>query len=333
LGAVPRIWEKLKAALEAGFAAEPDQQRRVALARALALALEVVRCEQAGEAVPPERRRARERADAEVFAGVRERLGLDRVEYLISGAAPIAAEVLEFFAALGLPICEVWGMSEASLIATINPRDKIRIGTVGTALPGIELSLAADGELLVRGPTIMRGYRGDPRRTAEAIDAEGWLHSGDIAEIDADGYVTIVDRKKELIINAGGKNMSPSNIENRLKAACPLIGSAVAIGDRRPYNTALIVLDPMAAAAFAAAHGLPASSSSALAEHPAVRAEVLAGVERANASLSRVEQIKRHKVLSEEWQPGGDELTPTMKLRRRPIAEKYAAEIDEMYAS
>ncbi len=194
-GAVPRIWEKLKAALEAGFAAEPDEQRRAAVARSLQQALELVRAQQAGEPVAEELRAACARADAEIFSGVRARLGLDEVRYLLSGAAPIAAEVLEFFAALGLPICEVWGMSETSLIATINPREAIRIGTVGLPLPGVELSLADDGELLVRGSTIMRGYRKDPERTAEAIDSDGWLHTGDIAELDADGYVRIVDRK------------------------------------------------------------------------------------------------------------------------------------------
>jgi long-subunit acyl-CoA synthetase (AMP-forming) len=332
-GAVPRVWEKLKAALEAGFAAEPDAQRRAAVAAALARSLELVRAEQAGEPVAAELRAACALADAEIFAQLRAQLGLDEVGYLASGAAPIAPEVLEFFAALGLPICELWGMSETSLIATINPLDAIRIGTVGVALPGVELSLADDGELLVRGPTVMRGYRKDPVRTAEAIDADGWLHTGDIAVIDADGYVTIVDRKKELIINSAGKNMSPANIENKLKAACSLIGSAVAIGDRRPYNTALIVLDPVAAASFAAAHGLAAATPAELAAEPAIEAEVAAGVERANASLSRVEQIKRHTLLAEEWLPGGEELTPTMKLRRKPIAEKYAAAIDAMYAA
>ncbi len=330
-GGVPRIWEKLKAALEAGFAAEPDEQRRAATAGALERALALVRAEQAGEPVASELRAACERADAEIFSKLRAQLGLDQVSSLISGAAPIAAEVLEFFAALGLPIVEVWGMSETSLIATINPRDAIRIGTVGVPLPGVELSLGDDGELLVRGPIVMRGYRNDPERTAEAIDSQGWLHTGDIAEIDADGYVRIVDRKKELIINSAGKNMSPANIENKLKAACPLIGSAIAIGDRRPYNTALIVLDPVAAASFAAAHGLVDRTSAELVAEPAIEAEVQAGVERANASLSRVEQIKRHTLLAEEWQPGGEELTPTMKLRRKPIAAKYAAAIDAMY--
>ncbi len=332
-GAVPRVWEKLKAALEAGFAAEPDEQRRAAVARSLEQALALVRAEQAGEPVAAELRAACAQADAEIFSKLRVQLGLDQVRYLASGAAPIAPEVLEFFTALGLPICELWGMTETSLIATINPLDAIRIGTVGLPLPGVELSLADDGELLVRGPTIMRGYRKDPERTAEAIDAEGWLHTGDIAEIDGDGYVRIVDRKKELIINSAGKNMSPANIENKIKAGCALIGSAIAIGDRRPYNTALIVLDPLAVASFAAAHGLTAASPSELIAEPSIQAEIQAGIERANASLSRVEQIKRHTLLSEEWQPGGEELTPTMKLRRKPIAAKYAAAIDAMYAA
>lgn len=296
-GAVPRIWEKLKAALEAqGFAdpgALPDSVRAV----------------------------------------IRTKLGLDGCDTLISGSAPIAPEVLEFFSALGLPILEGWGLTETTAFVTINPREQTRIGTVGPALPGVEIVLAEDGELLVRGPMVMRGYRKDPEKTAETIDADGWLHTGDIGEIDQDGYVKIVDRKKELIINAAGKNMSPANIESTLKGACPLIGIAVAIGDRRSYNTALIVLDPDAAAAFAVANGLSDAGLEALAADPAVQGEVLAGIERANAKLSRVEQIKRHTILPHDWAPGGDELTPTMKLRRKPIAEKYAATIDLMYAT
>jgi len=218
------------------------------------------------------------------------------------------------------------------LIATANPKDAIRIGTVGKPLPGVEVTLAADGELLVRGPTIMRGYLKDAEKTAETIDAEGWLHTGDVGEIDADGYVRIVDRKKELIINAAGKNMSPANIEAALKSAHPLIGQAVAIGDRRPYNTALIVLDPDACAAFASEHGIEGSAPTVLARDERVCAAVDAAVANANTHLSRVEQIKRHTILPCDWEPGGDELTPTMKLKRRPIAEKYAAEIEALYA-
>jgi len=294
-GGVPRVWEKLKAALEAGGITDPGTL--------------------------PESQRA----------AIRTQLGLDQAESLGSGAAPIAPEVLEFFAALGLPICEVWGMSETTLIATANPKDAIRIGTVGKPLPGVEVTLAADGELLVRGPTIMRGYLKDAEKTAETIDAEGWLHTGDVGEIDADGYVRIVDRKKELIINAAGKNMSPANIEAALKSAHPLIGQAVAIGDRRPYNTALIVLDPDACAAFASEHGIEGSAPTVLARDERVCAAVDAAVANANTHLSRVEQIKRHTILPCDWEPGGDELTPTMKLKRKPIAEKYAAEIDAMY--
>ena len=236
----------------------------------------------------------------------------------VSAAAPVAPEVLEYFADLGLPICELWGMSETSCCATINPPGDIRIGTVGPVLPGLEVKLADDGELLFRGPTVMRGYRNQARKTAEAIDADGWLHTGDVASIDPDGYVTIIDRKKELIINAAGKNMSPANIEQVLKASHPLIGQAIVIGDRRPYNVALIVLDPDTKAAFG--------------EQDGVHLAVAQAVEQANARLSRVEQIKRYEILDQEWLPGGDELTPTMKLKRRPISEKYAEVIERLYS-
>ena len=234
--------------------------------------------------------------------------------------------------ALGLPICELWGMSETSSCATCNPRDRIKLGTVGPPIDGVELRLEEDGELLVRGAIVMAGYRNDPQRTAEAIDPGGWLRTGDVASIDADGYVSIVDRKKELIINAAGKNMSPANIEARLKAAHPPIGQAVAIGDRRPYNVALLVLDPDAAAAFASEHGLADASAPTLARHPLVHEAAAKAVEDANRHLSRVERIKRWTILDADWEPGGDELTPTMKLRRRPIAAKYAAEIEALYA-
>ena len=252
-------------------------------------------------------------------AGVRAQLGLDQAQWLISGAAPIPREVLEYFNALGLPICEVWGMSELSCFATMNPPDDIRIGTVGKAMPGVELKLLDDGELLVRGPIVMRGYRKDPEKTAEAIDADGWMHTGDVATIDDDGYVTIVDRKKELIINAAGKNMSPANIEQKLKASSPLIGQAICIGDVRPYNVALLVLDPDVGAQWAQQHGLAERLGRGAGTGP--RRARRGGPRRraANAQLSRVEQIKRFTILPVDWVPGGDELTPTMKLKRKPI--------------
>jgi long-chain acyl-CoA synthetase len=295
-GAVPRVWEKIKAGLEAKGITDPTA------------------------------------LDDATKAFLLQVLGLDQVRWSVSGAAPIAPEVLQFFLDLGLPICELWGMSEISCCGTINPQDDIRIGTVGKVLPGLEVKLADDGELLFRGPTLMKGYRNQPERTAEAIDADGWLHTGDVATIDDDGYVTIVDRKKELIINAAGKNMSPANIEQVIKASHPLIGQAVVVGDRRPYNIALLVLDPDACAAYAEKAGLADGSAAALSQDPDVLAVVAGAVEQANARLSRVEQVKRYKILPTDWLPGGDELTPTMKLKRKPIDAKYAAVIEELYA-
>ena len=336
-GAVPRVWEKIKAALEARFATEPDEERRRAVQWAIDTGVRKVRAEQAainGHGPGPDAALLAEyaRADELVLAKIRHQLGLDEVNWSVSGAAPTPVDVLEFFAAIGLPICELWGMSELSCCATVNPPDRIKIGTVGVALPGVELAIADDGELLCRGPLVMRGYRNEPAKTAEAIDGDGWLHTGDVATIDAEGYVRIVDRKKELIINSAGKNMSPANIESRLKGASPLIGQAVAVGDRRPYNVALIVLDPDGCAAFAARAGLADASPAALCDDASVAAAVAAAVEEANAGLSRVEQIKSFRILPVDWVPGGDELTPTMKLKRRPIAEKYAAEIEALYA-
>jgi len=252
---------------------------------------------------------------------------LDRAETAVVGSAPVSPEVIEFFWALGVPLCELYGMSEI-LAATVNPIDAVRIGTVGRPVPGIELRLADDGEVLLRGPSMMLGYRNLPDQTAETIDAQGWLHSGDIGELDEDGYLRIIGRKREMIINVAGHNMSPANVEARLKASSPLIGQAVCIGDARPYNVALLVLDPDAAAAFASLHGLPGAS---LRSDRRVLDEVAAGVARANARLSLEEQIQRWTLLDCQWLPGGDELTPTMKLQRRPIAVKYAVEIEALY--
>ena len=330
-GGVPRVWEKLKAALEAGIEADPDEQTRALTRGAIELGLRKIRAEQAGEPVAPALAEACERAEREVYSKIRAKLGLERCEWYMIGAAPCPLEVLEFFAAIGIPICEVWGMSELTSIATLVPPERLKLGTVGPPIPGVEIRLDSDGEIIVRGDTVMAGYRNQPEKTAEAIDADGWLRTGDVGQIDEDGYLKIIDRKKELIINAAGKNMSPANIEQQLKIGSPLIGQAMAIGDRRPYNVALIVLDPDACAALAPRHGLSDASLEAMSREPVVLAEVAAGVERANSHLSRVEQIKRFEVLPCDWPPAGDELTPTMKLKRRPIAAKYAAEIDALY--
>ena len=267
-----------------------------------------------------------------MFSNLRAVLGLDEAASVNVGAAPTPLEVLEFFHAIGIPIGELWGMSETCGVVTINPPGRVKLGTVGPPAPGWEVRLADDGEIQVRGDAKMVGYRNQPDKTAETMDSEGWLSTGDIGALDEDGYLKIVDRKKELIINAAGKNMSPANIEAKLKAASPLIGQAVAIGDRRPYNVALIVLDPDFAPAWAAKNGLEGKSIAELAEEEAAVAAIQAGVDEANARMARVEQIKKFTVLGTEWAPGGDELTPTMKLKRRPIDEKYAEEIEALYA-
>ncbi len=329
--AVPRIWEKLKAGLETMLAGMPAEQRE-RTEGALAKAVEKVRLEQREEPVPAELAHEVAAADAEIFAGLRQMLGFDEVRAVNVGAAPTPVEVLEFFHAIGIPLSELWGMSETCGAGAVNPPERIKIGTVGPAAPGVELKLAPDGEVLARGEVVMLGYRNAPEKTAEAIDSEGWMHTGDIGQIDADGYLKIVDRKKELLINAAGKNMSPANIEAAIKTASPLIGQACAIGDGRPYNTALIVLDSDFAPMWGAQNGLEGVELEKLGAEPALLAAVQAAVDSANDKLARVEQIKRFTVLANDWLPGGEELTPTMKLKRKPISARYGAEIEAMYA-
>jgi long-subunit acyl-CoA synthetase (AMP-forming) len=327
--AVPRIWEKLKAGLETQLHGLPEEQREPAL-QGLDAAIRKLRLEQAGDEVPDELEAAVAKADEELFSKLRTALGLDELIAVNAGAAPTPLEVLEFFHALGIPVGELWGMSETCGVATLNPPDAVRLGTVGPPVPGVELRLAEDGEVMVKGDMVMPGYRNLPEKTAGTFE-DGWLLTGDIGELDEDGYLRIVDRKKELIINAAGKNMSPANIEAKLKTASPLIGQCIAIGDRRPFNTALIVLDPDFAPAWAQENGLGEVPMAELARQEKLIAAVQEGVDEANSKLSRVEQIKKFTILEEEWAPGGDELTPTMKLKRRPIAEKYDRQIEDLY--
>jgi long-subunit acyl-CoA synthetase (AMP-forming) len=300
---VPRIFEKVKAGLEAKLAAAPPEAKEQA-DKAIGAALQKVRLEQAGQPVPEALAQAVAQADAAMFTHLRTALGLDQLKAVNVGAAPTPVEVLEFFHAIGIPVAELWGMSETCGYGTVNPPDRIKIGTVGPPSPGAEIKLAEDGEVLVRGGFVMRGYRGLDDKTREALDDEGWLHTGDIGELDEDGYLSIVDRKKELIINAAGKNMSPANIEAQLKSAGPLIGQAAVIGDRRPYNTALIVLDADGAPAYAAKAGVGEGASlEELAQDERIRAAVEAEVEQANAKLARVEQVKRFHIVEGDWAP------------------------------
>jgi len=328
--AVPRIWEKLKAGLETMLAGQPDEQREKAHG-AIDAAIKRVRLEQRGEPVPEELAAAVAAADEQMFSGLRKMLGFSEIKAVNVGAAPTPVEVIEFFHAIGVPLAELWGMSETCGAGTVNPPDKIKIGTVGPPSPGVEIKLGEDGEVLMRGDMVMLGYRNQPEKTAETI-VDGWLHTGDIGQFDEDGYLKIVDRKKEIIINAAGKNMSPANIEASIKSSSPLIGQAVCIGDARSYNTALIVLDADFAPAWAEKQGIEDRSLEALADNEAVRAAVQEGVDVGNAKLARVEQIKKFTIVSGDWLPGGDELTPTMKLKRKPIDAKYHDAIEAMYS-
>ena len=329
--AVPRIWEKLKAGLEAMVEGEQDAERKRALKWAIELGHKKVQLEQSGKQVSDELAQEHAKADGMVLSKLREQLGLDQLEAVYVGAAPTPMAVLEFFHAIGVPVAELWGLSESCGSGTVNLPDAIKLGTVGQVAPNMELKLGDDGEVLIRGPQIMKGYRNMPEKTEEAIDSEGWLHTGDIGELDDDGYLKIVDRKKELIINAAGKNISPANLESKLKAH-PLIGTACVIGDGKPFLSALIVLDADIAPVWATGQGIEDTSLDALAGDDAVRAEVQRGVDDVNSQVSNVEGIKKFTILGTDWLPGGDELTPTMKLKRKPIGQKYADQIDAMYA-
>jgi len=332
-GAVPRVWEKLKAGIEFAVSHEEDDAKRQAMEWAMSVAAKRSAALLTGEPMSDEVAAEWAKADELVLSQLRGRLGFGELRWALSGAAPIPKETLAFYSGIGIPLAELWGMSELSCAATvIHPREA-RLGAVGKLLPGLEGKIADDGEYLVRGPLVMKGYRKEPAKTAEAIDEYGWLHTGDICEVDADGYVRIVDRKKELIINAAGKNMSPANIENTILAACDMVGVMIAIGDGRPYNTALLVFDADSVGPYAAQHGLADASPEALAADPEVVARIAAGVAAGNAKLSRVEQIKRFRILPALWEPGGDEITLTMKLKRKPIMTKYAGEIEQLYST
>jgi long-subunit acyl-CoA synthetase (AMP-forming) len=329
--APPRLLEKAKAEVLARAARNPDPARGAAIRSAIELGIEGFRASHEGRELEPSRALELARL-APVLAEIRTKLGFDAMRRCSVGSAPVPARVHEFVNAIGVPLYEGYGLSETAGSVSVNRPGANRIGTVGRAMPGFEVKLAGDGELLVKGAAVMRGYRNSPELTAAAFDSEGWFLTGDIAEIE-DGFIKIVDRKKELIINANGKNMSPTNIEASLKAASPLIGQACCVGDQRPYNVALIVLDLDAVGAVASRFGLESPTLEAATSSAAVRAAIDSAVSEANQHLSRVEQIKKFALLPVEWEPDGDELTPTMKLKRRAIATKYAADIELLYAA
>ncbi len=325
--AVPRVWEKLAAALQAGIAAQPEQAAQ--LQPALDIGWQLSELSARGQPVPPPLSEAVPKVQPALQA-VLSKLGLDMCKFAGTGAAPIPFDVLKFWRSLLLPITEVWGLSETTGGATWT-RDRPKIGTVGPALPGVEIKLADDGEVLVRGGNVFRGYLNAPEKTAEVMLPDDWFATGDIGTIDDDGYLTIIDRKKELIITSGGKNVSPANLEAKLKEI-PLIGQACVVGDGRKYLSALLVLDPDATSAWAKQHGIEATHLADLADHPDVRSAVDSGVAKANAHFSQAEAIKRWAVLGEEWLPDSEVLTPTMKLKRRGVLRHYEHVIEALYA-
>ena len=326
---VPRVWEKLYAGVNAALAANPEGAKAFAggLAAAEGLADKIA----AGTAT------AEEAAtfaflDEAAFQRVKGMLGLDQAKVCISGAAPLPAEVMSWFRTIGVPLSEGYGMSETT--AVLSWSHLAKPGHVGRAVPGVEMKLGDDGEVLARGGNMFEGYLDAPDKTAEAIDSDGWVHTGDIGEIDEDGYLRIVDRKKELIITAGGKNISPANLEAALKGI-PLVGQACAVGEKRPFVSALVVLDPDSAKAWAAAHGLEgeAATLAAMATNPDVVAEIEAGLADAMSTFNNAEAVKKVKVLGDEWLPDTELLTPTSKLKRRGILSHFEADIDALYSS
>jgi long-chain acyl-CoA synthetase len=324
---VPRVWEKLRAGLLAALGADPDRLAQFEDGVAAAMPISQAR---SLSAATDEQEATWQFLDEVAFEPVRRTLGLDELFCAVSGAAPIPPDLLAWFRAIGVPLSEIYGLSESS-----GPlawaRRRVKPGTIGPPIPGCEVRLLDDGEILCRGGNVFAGYLGDPVRTAETLDADGWLHTGDIGELDDEGYLRVIDRKKELIITAGGKNISPANLEAKLKLV-PLIGQACVVGDRRPFVAALLVLDPDQAVAYAEREGIEFASMAELAGDRRVHDVVAAGVDEAMRDFNHAEQIKKFVILGDEWVPDSDELTPTSKLKRRTIEQKYAPQIDGMYA-
>ena len=324
---VPRVWEKMQSAIATAASRRPAPLRKLG-AWARRVGLRAGYAQQRGDRPP----RLLPLARRLVHAPVRRRLGLDRARICATSAAPISTGTLEYFLGLGIPILEVYGMSECSGPATAARPDRYRIGSAGFVLDEAGLRTAEDGEILIRGPHVFLGYYRDAESTRAALDPDGWLHSGDIGTIDADGFLRVTDRKKELIITAGGKNVAPQLIEAKLRQIAA-ISQAVVIGDRRAYLTALLTLDPARLPEQAERAGSPARTPQQACGCPVFRDWLERRIAEVNASLARYEGIKRFGLLPRELSVAADELTPTLKLKRRVISERYASEIERLYAA
>ena len=324
---VPRVYEKVHTAVVAKFDAESGAKRKL-IDWALDVGRRVSALRRAGKPVPRGLLAQHRLADRLVYGKVKARLG-GRLRLAISGGAPLSAEIAEFFHAIDILLVEGYGLTECTTAASTNTHEAFRFGTVGRPLPGTEVKLAEDGELLIRSDTVFQGYYKDPEATAEVLGEDGWLRSGDIATIDGDGFITITDRKKDIIVTAGGKNVAPQNLENDLKAS-KFVSQAMVVGDRQPYIAALITLDPEALPAWALDQGLP-TDMAALAERDEVRELVQGIIDGVNADRSRYEQIKRFVILPRDFTMDDDELTPTLKLKRRVVAQHFGAELGGLY--
>jgi long-chain acyl-CoA synthetase len=319
---VPRIFEKIYT-LATSAADDPEK-----LKQAVQVGLQVRQMQERGEEVPAQLQAGFDQAEEKLFVNVRNLFG-GRIRQCVTGAAPIAKEILEFFYACGVPIMEGYGMTETSTVATVNTLDAVRFGSVGKALPGVEVKIADDGEILLRGANMMHGYFKNEDATRETLEDDGWLHTGDLGYVDDDGFLFISGRKKDIIITAGGKNITPANLENGLKQN-RWISQAVVIGDRRPYLVALITLDPEEVPKFAEEHGLKPED---VAGSDEMRAEVQKIVDEVNKDYGRVEQVKKFKILPEDLTQEAGTLTPTLKVKRNVVNEQYEGEIEGLYAA
>jgi long-chain acyl-CoA synthetase len=326
---VPRVLEKVHTGVTANFAAATGLKRRL-IDWALRVGRKVSELRQAGKPIPPGLAVQHRIADKLVYSKVKARLG-GRMRAVISGGAPLAKEIAEFFHALDLLILEGYGQTEGTTASTCNLPDRYRFGTVGPALPNIEVRVADDGEILLRGPTIFAGYFGNEQATREVLGEDGWLRTGDVGALDDDGFLTITDRKRDIIVTAGGKNLSPANIENLLKAS-PYVSQALVIGDRRPFISALITLDPEEAETWAQANGFDGDMAG-LARRDEVRELVQGIIDAVNSNLARFEQVRAFAVLPRDFLAEENEVTPTLKLRRKICEEHFAAEIEALYSN
>jgi long-chain acyl-CoA synthetase len=327
--AVPRVWEKFHNRLQARFGEDPKREKLIR--NAAAHGSEMMRLSQSGKSMGLLDRVKNVLFERVIFTKIRHGLGMDGLEIAITAAAPISPDLIYFFRGIGVPLFELYGMSESTGPATSNLPGEERIGSVGKPLPGVEVVLGDDGEIMMRGGVVTAGYYKLPDDSAETFDPEGWLRSGDLGRFDEDGFLHIVGRKKDIIINAAGKNIAPAKLETAMKNH-PLVAQACMVGDGRPYMSMLLAIDPEEAPGWAAKNGVTFTDLASFSQLPEVRAELQKALDLANQEVSRVEQIKKFTIVSDVWTPDSGEITPSLKLKRNVVLDRYRGSIEEMYA-